>query len=693
MRPRTSTASAPLLPVSAPDIVARARTASPLARVLKALRHRVGWAPAGGWASSRKPSRGSRAGVTLAVLLLIAGLRKLVLAPPRSGGKGTASEWTSSVLDGLDDPPAAGSHPEGGGSRARAQQADWCASPGNLRRLASCLTGLTVACSSPDSPRAHPCARSARPAPATEGELAAYLDAEPSSVSTGDKQRAIAGMIAWAWKGYAEFAFGSDDLRPLSRTGHQWVHLGATIVDSLDTLLIAGLSREYAVARAWAVDTLDVATNHDVYVNTFETTIRVLGGLLSAHHLTPGGDAGLLAKALDLAPRLGVACNATPTGIPLSDVNLATRHARAPAWTTDASVAEAATLSLEFVAASAAAHHEAAMVAHVPGQEDRDTLAWLADAGLAAQQAVIAAAANSGHGLVTHKFISTQDGSFRGEHVVTLGARVDSTYEYLLKGYLQAGKSDEAAPLLTAYQDAVHGVTTTLLRRMPGQSYLYIAERPQGGTATSSKMDHLVCFWPGLLALGHANGVRARPEQEEAQGDAFEALGMQRGSSQLDVAHQLAAGCRAMYDANPLGMGPEIAYYDGTGPNAWGVNIHPGDAHSLLRPEYIESLFYLWRLTGNDTYRDWAWDAAMAIQRHARVPTGGYASVDSVLAEQAVHRDHMESFFLGETLKYLYLVFEDDTAGVVPLDKWVFNTEAHPLPVVGERMKGVMRVW
>jgi hypothetical protein len=515
------------------------------------------------------------------------------------------------------------------------------------------------------------------------------------SVSTGDKQRAIAGMIAFSWKGYAEHAFGSDDLKPLSRTGHQWVHLGATIVDSLDTLLIAGLSREYAAARAWAVDLLDVATDQGVYVNTFETTIRILGGLLSAHHLTPGGDAGLLAKALDLAPRLGVACNATPTGIPLSDVNLATRHARAPAWTTDASVAEAATLSLEFVAASAAAHHEAAMSAHSNSGEDTYPLAWLADAGLKAQQAVIEAAANTGHGLVTHKFISTQDGTFKGEHVVTLGARVDSTYEYLLKGYLHAGKSQEAQHLLTAYQDAVHGVTTTLLKRVPGQSYLYIAERQQGGALTSPKMDHLVCFWPGLLALGHANGVRPRPDQEEAQGDAFHALGMPRDSSQLDVAHQLAAGCRAMYAANPLAMGPEIAYFDGSAANAYGVSIHPGDAHSLLRPEYIESLFYLWRLTGNDTYRDWAWDAAMAIQRHARVPTGGYASVDSVLAAEgvAVQRDHMESFFLGETLKYLYLVFEEDTAGVVPLDKWVFNTEAHPLPVVGPRRRGAVHVW
>jgi mannosyl-oligosaccharide alpha-1,2-mannosidase len=42
----------------------------------------------------------------------------------------------------------------------------------------------------------------------------------------------------------------------------------------------------------------------------------------------------------------------------------------------------------------------------------------------------------------------------------------------------------------------------------------------------------------------------------------------------------------------------------------------------------------------------------------------------------------MESFFLAETLKYFYLLFEDDP-NVLPLDQWVFNTEAHPFPIWG----------
>ena len=58
----------------------------------------------------------------------------------------------------------------------------------------------------------------------------------------------------------------------------------------------------------------------------------------------------------------------------------------------------------------------------------------------------------------------------------------------------------------------------------------------------------------------------------------------------------------------------------------------------------------------------------------------GYTDLDSVLRVPPPKRDKMETFFLGETLKYLYLLFGDDPS-VLPLDQWVFNTEAHLLPV------------
>ena len=78
-------------------------------------------------------------------------------------------------------------------------------------------------------------------------------------------------------------------------------------------------------------------------------------------------------------------------------------------------------------------------------------------------------------------------------------------------------------------------------------------------------------------------------------------------------------------------------------------------------------------------YRDWGWNIFQAFEKHTRVDTGGFTSLDDVTVVPARKRDKMETFFLGETLKYIYLLFGDSST--LPLDKYVFNTEAHPLPI------------
>lgn len=108
------------------------------------------------------------------------------------------------------------------------------------------------------------------------------------------------------------------------------------------------------------------------------------------------------------------------------------------------------------------------------------------------------------------------------------------------------------------------------------------------------------------------------------------------------------------------------------------------DSSNILRPETVESIFYLYRLTKDQKYRDWGWKIFQAFEKHTRIPTGGYAGVWSVLnTDNKV--DKMESFFVSETLKYLFLLFSDDL--VLPLDQWVFNTEAHPLPIWTSRWR------
>ena len=113
-----------------------------------------------------------------------------------------------------------------------------------------------------------------------------------------------------------------------------------------------------------------------------------------------------------------------------------------------------------------------------------------------------------------------------------------------------------------------------------------------------------------------------------------------------------------------------------TGPTPTGG---PRGKKYILRPETVESYFVLWRTTKDPKYREWAWEAVVAIERQCRCGAGYCGLVDATQARPA-HDDEQQSFFLAETLKYLFLIFEDD--GVLPLDEWVFNTEAHPLPIV-----------
>jgi len=99
--------------------------------------------------------------------------------------------------------------------------------------------------------------------------------------------------------------------------------------------------------------------------------------------------------------------------------------------------------------------------------------------------------------------------------------------------------------------------------------------------------------------------------------------------------------------------------------------------YNIHRPETVESLFYMYRLTKDPIYRTWGWNIFQAFEKHTKLAEG-YASVSDVLLPR--HTDKMETFYLAETLKYLYLLFGDDF-NVLHLNDYVFNTEAHPLPV------------
>lgn len=456
----------------------------------------------------------------------------------------------------------------------------------------------------------------------------------PSKVPQTQRQREVVAAMRHAWKGYKQYAWGHDELKPLSKSYSEWFMLGLTIIDSLDTLWLMNMMDEYKEARDWVEH--ELTFDKHVTVNLFETTIRVLGGLLSIYHLS--SDPMYLNKASDLGDRLMGAFKSS-SKIPYSDVNLKERQGRPPNWGPDSSLAEVATIQLEF--------NDLSQSLMNPQYQSAAHNIMLQIFSL-----------NRVSGLAPI-YINADTGEFRSSSHITLGARGDSYYEYLLKQWLQGGKEDDQ--MKQEYLTAMEGVMKLLVRKSFPNKLTYVGEL-LNGRSFSPKMDHLVCFLPGTLALGYKHGL---PE------------------SHMNLAKDLIETCVQMYKQMGTGLSPEIAYFNDAPSGTKDIIVKPLDAHNLLRPETVESLHVMYEITGDKKYQAYGWDILKAFNKHCKVDSGGYVSLNDVRnagnPRRGEGRDKMESFFLGETLKYLYLLFSDVT--ILPLDKFVFNTEAHPLPI------------
>jgi mannosyl-oligosaccharide alpha-1,2-mannosidase len=163
--------------------------------------------------------------------------------------------------------------------------------------------------------------------------LGAGLLATPALAKSGTNWRAVAedvrGEMLFAWDNYRNHAWGKDEIKPISGGVSSFPlknhHLGLSLIEAMDTLWLMGLDTQFAEALRWTKS--DLSFDVDGEVSVFETSIRLLGGLLSAHHAC--GDPVLLAKARDLADRLIPAFD-TPTGMPYRYINLKTGARRAP---------------------------------------------------------------------------------------------------------------------------------------------------------------------------------------------------------------------------------------------------------------------------------------------------------------------------------------------------------------------------
>ncbi|KAM5247498.1 mannosyl-oligosaccharide 1,2-alpha-mannosidase IC isoform 2-T2 [Ctenodactylus gundi] len=444
------------------------------------------------------------------------------------------------------------------------------------------------------------------------------------------KREKVKEMMRFAWQSYRRYAMGRNELRPLTKDGYEGSMFGglsgATIIDSLDTLYLMELKEEFQEAKTWVEESFHLNVSGEA--SLFEVNIRYIGGLLSAYYLT--GEEVFRIKAIKLGEKLLPAFN-TPTGIPKGVVNF---KSGSWGWATAGSssiLAEFGSLHLEFLHLTELSGNQ------VFAEKVRNIRKVLRKI-------------DKPFGLYPN-FLSPVSGNWV-QHHVSVGGLGDSFYEYLIKSWLMSAKTDMEAKNM--YYEALEAIETYLLNVSPG-GLTYIAE--WRGGILDHKMGHLACFAGGMIALG------AEDAKEEKR------------DHYRELAAQITRTCHESYARSDTKLGPE-AFWFNSGREAVATQL--SESYYILRPEVVESYMYLWRQTHDPIYREWGWDVVLALEKYCRTEAG-FSGIQDVYSSSPNHDNKQQSFFLAETLKYLYLLFsEDDT---LSLEDWVFNTEAHPLPV------------
>ncbi|KAF7250114.1 ER degradation-enhancing alpha-mannosidase-like protein 1 [Varanus komodoensis] len=465
-----------------------------------------------------------------------------------------------------------------------------------------------------------------------------YSRAFPAQLRT-QLRDAARGMFVFGYDNYMAHAFPQDELNPIECRGRGpdradpsnlnindvLGNYSLTLIDALDTLAVMGNSSEFRKAVKLVIDTVSFDTDSTVQV--FEATIRVLGSLLSAHIIITdarqpfgdmtikGYDDELLHMAHDLAVRLLPAFENTKTGIPYPRVNL--RTGVPSGSNNETCTAGAGSLLVEF-----------GILSRLLGDS---TFEWVARRAVKALWSL----RSNDTGLLGN-VVNIQTGHWVGKQS-GLGAGLDSFYEYLLKSYILFGEKED----LEMFNDAYRSIQNYLRRGREacnegeGDPPLYVNVNMFSGQLMNTWIDSLQAFFPGLQVL---------------IGDVEDAICL----------HAFYYAIWKRYGALPERYNWQLQAPD--------VLFYP------LRPELVESTYLLYQATKNPFYLHVGMDILQSLEKYTKAKCG-YATLHHVIEKSK--EDRMESFFLSETCKYLYLLFDEENPVHKSGNRYMFTTEGH----------------
>ncbi|XP_026825887.1 ER degradation-enhancing alpha-mannosidase-like protein 3 isoform X2 [Ooceraea biroi] len=461
----------------------------------------------------------------------------------------------------------------------------------------------------------------------SEDDLLEYMSKEEREVLKEEAR----DMFYHAYNAYMDNAYPADELMPLSCKGRYrgsepnrgdidstLGNFSLTLVDTLDTLVVLGDLEEFE--NAVRLVARDISFDTDVIVSLFETNIRMLGGLLSGHILAEylQQRANIMlwyrGELLDLAKDLG--------------------YRFLPAFNTTTGIPYGR-INLKHG------------MKGVPMEISRETCTACAGSMILEMAAL---SRMTGEPIFEEKAQKAMDVLWRMRHRGTdlmgsvlnvnsgdwvrrdsgVGAGIDSYYEYCLKAYILLGDEKYLGRFNKHYQ--------AIMKYVSQGPMLLDVHMHRPNTNSKNFMDALLAFWPGLQVL---------------KGDIKPAVETHEMLYQVMQRHNFI---------------PEAFTTD--------FQVHWG--HHPLRPEFLESTYFLYRATGDHYYLGVGRKVLKSLQTYARVPCG-YAAVSDVRTNK--HDDTMDSFVLSETFKYLFLLFAEPGELVLDLDEFIFTTEGHLLPL------------
>lgn len=446
-------------------------------------------------------------------------------------------------------------------------------------------------------------------------------------------------MFYFGYDNYIKYAFPLDELNPIHCEGRgpdkkdpDNININdvlggysLTLIDTLDTLAVMGNHTEFKHAVKLIMDY--VTFDSDNIVQVFEATIRVLGGLLAAHLLIvdplqtfgplepKNYDNELLSMAHDLANRLLPAFETSSTGIPWPRINL--RHGVPENCSSTTCTAGAGTLLLEF-----------GILSSILGDPTLESTAR------AALDALWKFRSNK-TGLFGN-VINVQTGEWVGR-MSGLGAGVDSFYEYLLKSYILFGRKEDLNKFNSVYDSIIKYMRKGRKKCNDGSGAtpLHVNVDMNSGEIVNTWIDSLQASFTGVQVL---------------RGDIEEAI----------CSHAVYYAIWQRYGALPERFNWKLKRPD--------VKFYP------LRPEFSEATYLLYQATKHPFYLHVGEEILASLDAHTRAACG-FATLHDV--DEKSQEDRMESFFLSETMKYLYLLFDFENPVNQEASKWIFSTEGH----------------